>query len=156
MDRFVARFVDLLLVGLINTMVVTAVVLGGVLDMDTGSFGYGGSLAAAIVNAVLGTVIGLGYFVVMESSSGRTVGKMITKLRVVGAAGGHPSVEESIKRNIWMAFPLLGVVPAVGGLLASLGQLVAVIAIAVGINSDPVRRRPWTDRLAGTQVLKEG
>ncbi len=40
--------------------------------------------------------------------------------------------------------------------MAGIGQLVAVIMIAVGINNDPVARRPWTDKFAGTRVIKEG
>ena len=55
-----------------------------------------------------------------------------------------------------MALPLLGIIPILGGLVAGIGQLVAVILIAVGINNDPVARRPWTDNFAGTRVIKEG
>ena len=98
----------------------------------------------------------LGYFGFMESSQGRTIGKMAMKLRVEGVNGGKPSLEQAIKRNIWLALPLLGIVPILGGLVAGIGQLVAVIMIAVGINNDTVRRRPWTDKFAGTQVIKEG
>jgi hypothetical protein len=55
-----------------------------------------------------------------------------------------------------MGLPILGIIPILGGLVAGVGQLVAVIMIAVGINNDPVGRRPWTDNFAGTQVIKEG
>jgi uncharacterized RDD family membrane protein YckC len=132
------------------------VIVGAVLGTDGGYFGYGDSLLAGIVSAVLSTIIALGYFVYMETQQGKTLGKMVMKLHVEGAAGGKPTVEESVKRNIWMALPLLGIVPIVGGLIGSLGQLVAMIMIAVGINGDPQRRQPWTDKFAGTQVIKEG
>lgn len=66
-------------------------------------------------------------------------------------------MEQAIKRNIWVALGILGVLPLIGGLLASIGQLVAAIMIAVGINSDVVGRRAWHDKFAdGTQVIKIG
>jgi len=153
LDRFLARFIDLILVGVING-VITAILIVGVFNLDDSMFGIGGGIAAGIVSAVLSTVIGLGYFAVMESSQGKTVGKMILKLHVLGASGGKPTLEEAVKRNIWMALPILGIVPILGGLVAAIGQLVAVITIAIGINNDPIRRQPWTDKYAGTQVVK--
>jgi uncharacterized RDD family membrane protein YckC len=151
----VARFIDLLLVGVVNAIIASIVIVSA-LGLNGGAFGIGGSFAAGAISAVLNTLIGLGYFAFMESSQGKTLGKMVMKLRVVGAAGGNPTLEEAAKRNIWLALPLLGVIPILGGLVAALGELVAVIMIAVGINNDPVRRQPWTDKFAGTQVLKEG
>ena len=157
LDRFLARLMDHVLIGIVNAIIVSAVIVGAVLGSD-GSYylGYGDSILAGIVSALLSTIISLGYFVFMETQQGRTLGKMVMKLHVEGATGGKPTVQESVKRNIWMALPLLGIVPIVGGLIGSLGQLVAVIMIAVGINSDQQRRQPWTDKFAGTQVIKEG
>jgi uncharacterized RDD family membrane protein YckC len=156
LDRFLARLMDHVLIGIVNAIIVSVVVVGAVLGTDGNYFGYGDSLLAGVVSAVLSTIIALGYFVYMETQQGKTLGKMVMKLHVEGAAGGKPTVEESVKRNIWMALPLLGIVPIVGGLIGSLGQLVAMIMIAVGINGDQQRRQPWTDKFAGTQVIKEG
>ena len=108
------------------------------------------------MSAVLSTVIYLGYFAIMESSRGQTVGKMVMKLHVEGPGGGKPTLEQAAKRNIWLALPILGLIPILGGIVSAVGQLVAVIMIAVGINNDPVRRQPWTDKFADTQVIKEG
>jgi uncharacterized RDD family membrane protein YckC len=151
----VARLIDHVLIGIAGALV-NAIIIVAILGMDSGSFGFGGSIAASIVGAVLTTAIALGYFVFMETSQGKTLGKMVMKLRVEGPNGGNPTVEQSVKRNVWMAFPLLGVIPLIGGLIGAIGQLVAVIMIAVGISNDNVARRPWTDKLADTRVLKQG
>jgi uncharacterized RDD family membrane protein YckC len=155
LDRFIARFIDLVIVGVANA-IVTAVLVVGLFGLNGGSFGFGGSFAAGAISAVITTAIYLGYFGFMESSQGKTVGKMIMKLHVEGPSGGKPTLEEAVKRNIWLGLPLLGIVPILGGLVAAVGELVAIIMIAVGINNDPVRRQPWTDKFAGTQVIKEG
>jgi uncharacterized RDD family membrane protein YckC len=148
---------DHVLLGIVNAIIVSVIIVGVVMGTNgTSYFGYGDSILAGIVAAVLSTAINLGYFVYMETSQGKTLGKMVMKLHVEGAAGSKPTVEESAKRNIWMAFPLLGIVPVIGGLIGSLGQLVAVIMCAVGINSDQQRRQHWFDKFAGTQVIKEG
>jgi len=157
LDRFLARLIDHVLIGVVNAIVVSVIIVGAVLGTSGSSyFGYGDSIVAGIISAVLSTVIALGYFVYMETSQGKTLGKMVMKLHVEGASGGKPTVEESVKRNIWLALPLLGIIPVIGGLIGSLGQLVAVIMLAVGINGDPQRRQHFADKFAGTQVIKEG
>ena len=65
-----------------------------------------------------------------------------------------PRSRRPAKRNIWLAYPILGVIPFLG-IVGGIISLVAVILIAVQINSDP-ERKPWTDKFAGTQVIKEG
>jgi len=153
----VARLIDHVLIGIVNAIIVSIVIVGIIFGSSGGGvIGYGDSFLAGLVGAVLSVAISLGYFVFMETQQGKTLGKMVMKLHVEGASGGKPSVEESVKRNIWMAFPLAGIVPIIGGLIGSLAQLVAVIMIAVGINGDQVRRQPWTDKFAGTQVIKQG
>jgi uncharacterized RDD family membrane protein YckC len=150
----VARLIDLILVGvtagIINAIIAVAFGFSG------GFGGFGGSFAFGAVSAVISTVIYLGYFTYMESSQGKTLGKMIMKLRVVGPNGGNPTLETAAKRNIWLGLPILGIVPILGGLVAFVGYVAAVIMCAVGINNDP-QRRHWFDHFAGeTQVLKEG
>lgn len=155
LDRFLARLIDYVIL-IVVAAIINTVLLVGVFGLRGGALGMGGSFTFAALSAVITTVIYLGYFAFMESNSGKTVGKMAMKLRVEGENGGKPTLEQAVKRNIWMALPLLGVVPIVGGLIGGLGELVAVILIAVGINNDPVRRQPWTDKFASTQVIKEG
>jgi uncharacterized RDD family membrane protein YckC len=141
---------------IINLVILVPVTIGLLGINGASGFGMGGSFAAGAVTAVLSTIIYLGYFTFMEYSRGQTVGKMLMKLHVEGASGAKPTLEEALKRNIWMGLPILGIIPILGGLVAGVGQLVAVIMIAVGINNDPVARRPWTDNFAGTRVIKEG
>ncbi len=140
----------------VNLVILVPLIIGILGINASGGLGMGRGFAASAVSAVLSTVIYLGYFGFMESNRGQTVGKMLMKLHVEGPTGGKPTLEEAIKRNIWLGLPLLGIVPIIGGVIGSLGQLVAVIMIAVGINNDPVKRQPWTDKFAGTQVIKEG
>ncbi|GAA1932737.1 RDD family protein [Nocardioides marmoribigeumensis] len=158
LDRFVARLIDHVLLGVVNAIIASILVVS-IIGLDAGNgFGMigstGGSFAAAALISIIDVAISLGYFAFMDSSQGRTIGKMVMKLRVVGASGGHPTVQESVKRNIWIAFGLAGIIPFLG-IVGSLASLVAVILIAVGINKDTVARRPWTDELAGTRVVKE-
>lgn len=156
LDRFLARLIDSVLLFVVTLVILIPVIIGILGINGAGGFGAGGGFAANAVTAVISPVIYLGYFGFMESNRGQTVGKMLMKLHVEGPTGAKPTLEEAIKRNIWMGLPLLGIVPIIGGLIGGLGQLVAVIMIAVGINSDPVNRKPWTDKFAGTQVIKAG
>ena len=155
-ERFLARLIDFILLAVVNGVLVSAVVIGMVMG-ESGSL-YGASTwAAGAVASVLSVVITLGYFAFMEASRGQTVGKMLLKLQTFGPAGGHPNVEQAVRRNIWTAFSILGVVPVIGSLVSGIAQLVAVIMIAVGINNDTARRQAWHDQFAGgTYVLKVG
>ena len=156
LDRFLARLIDGILIGIVNAIIVTIIVVGLIGFDGASSFGYGGGYAASILSAAIGVVINLGYFVFMETSQGKTLGKMAMKLHVEGASGGKPTVEESLRRNWWLALPLLAVVPFVGGLIGGVIELVVVIMIAVQISNDPEGRPALSDRLANTTVIKEG
>jgi uncharacterized RDD family membrane protein YckC len=133
--RFLARLIDGILIGIITG------ILGAILD-------------SRVIGGILGGIIYLAYFVYMESSRGRTLGKQVLKLRVHGASGGNPTAEESFKRNSWYVLGIVSAVPILG-LLASLGVLIAVIAIAVTISNDPLKRG-WHDKFGNTSVTKEG
>jgi uncharacterized RDD family membrane protein YckC len=157
-DRFVARLIDHVLVGVVNA-IIASVVLVGMIGLDSGGglgmFGStGGSFAAAAVITIVGVALQLAYFGFLDTTQGRSLGKMVMKLKVEGAGGGNPTWEESLKRNVWIAFGLAGIVPVLG-IVGSLASLVAVIVIAVQISNDPATRRPWTDTFAGTRVVKE-
>jgi len=157
LDRFLARLIDGILLAVVNGIIVTALVVGAIMGDSGGMYGTGSSYAAAAVSSVLTAAIYLTYFGIMDSTRGQTVGKMVMKLRVLGPHGGNPTLEESLRRNCWLAFGLLGVVPVVGGLIGALATLVAVITIAAGINRDTVGRQAWPDHFAGgTHVVKEG
>lgn len=108
-----------------------------------------------MVTTLLPAALQVRYLTFMESNRGRTVGKMVMKLRVVGPSGGDPTTEEALKRNIWMDLSLLGIIPFVAWLLQGIAPIAALVTIALGINNDTVNRQAWHDRLGGgTQVLK--
>lgn len=155
-DRFLARLIDHVLLFVATMVIVTFLVVGTLMGGSVGLFSSGGNFLTTLVGALLGVAISLGYFAYMESSRGQTVGKMIMKLETRGADGGRPTMEEAVKRNIWMAISVLSIIPIIGGVLANLGQLAAMIFIAVGISGDPVARRGWHDKYAGTRVVKIG
>ncbi len=110
--------------------------------------------AASALASLVGVAIGFAYFGLLDSSQGGTLGKKALSLRVVSPNGGNPSFTESVKRNIFLAVGILGLVPFLG-LISPLITLVAYITIAVGISQDTDRRQAWHDRFAGgTQVVK--
>ena len=77
-------------------------------------------------------------------------------MRVHGASGGNPTTEEALRRNAWLPAQHRQRPPAARHLVPVRARvLVAVIAIAVTINSDPLKRG-WHDKFANTSVTKEG
>jgi uncharacterized RDD family membrane protein YckC len=129
--RIGARLLDALIVGL-----PASIILGLVFRLNTTGW---------IVSAVM-SLLWFGYFVLMESNRGATVGKGLLNLRVVGADGQPPSIEQAAKRNIWMLF---GLIPLIGGLIG----FVAVIAIIITISTNPANRG-YHDQFAETAVMR--
>lgn len=156
--RFLARFVDSILVGIVSA-IVTAIVAPIIAPTGTGSMLGGATGAevqwgAAVVTTIITVAINLGYFTLLESNRGQTLGKMLVGVRVLGPNGGNPTTTEAVKRNIWVGASILGIVPVVGKLFGGIASLVAVISIAVGINNDTVTRKGWHDSFAGgTRVV---
>ncbi|MCA1781973.1 MAG: hypothetical protein ABR500_05815 [Dermatophilaceae bacterium] len=56
--------------------------------------------------------------------------------------------------NAWVAISLIGILSILGGPIAGLASLAAVIYIAVTVNSDTVTRRGWHDQFGGTRVVR--
>lgn len=127
--RIGARLLDVLIVGIPASIILIPL------------FSLGATTAGVITS-----LLWFGYFVILESTQGATVGKKVLSLRVVGPDGGLPSTEVAAKRNVWM---LLGILPFIGGLLS----LIAVIVIIVTISQSP-ENRGYHDTFAGTFVLK--
>ena len=154
LDRFLARLIDGLVLGVVYgilSSILSNLFLQGIL------YSRGEWLLYWAVLTLIWVPIALGYFAFMDSSRGQTLGKMALKLQVFGPNGGHPTVEQSIRRNIIYAAQLIAIIPILGSLVAGLAALVGVIMIAVNINTDTVRRQGWHDKFAGgTYVLKVG
>lgn len=147
-QRAVARLVDH-----VGVAVVLMVVL---LPLGLGAAVLGGAAGflAGVVSAVVSAGVTLGYFAVLESRDGQTLGKRLLGLRVVDEVGGTPSLSATLRRNCWTALGVLAVVPVVGGLVGSVAMLAAVVTILLGITQDSVTRRGWHDTLAGTRVVR--
>ncbi len=150
LPRFLARLIDGLILWMVFVVVIVPIVVVAVFSGSAGvgsafgSFSTGGFIAGVIWAAVT-----IGYFAMMESSRGQTVGKMMMKLKTQGPDGENPSLEMAVKRNIWYA---LSIVPVLGGF----AQLAAIIYIAVTI-SQSVTNTGWHDTFAGgSRVIKVG
>lgn len=154
--RFLARLIDFILLGIVNAIIVAIIVVGAFGLSGGNTFGYSGGagFAAGALTAVITSVLYLGYFTLMESRNGQTIGKMLLRLQTQGPDGSTPTTEQAFKRNFWVGLGILGVIPVVGGPIGGLAELVIVILIAVTINNSPIREG-WHDKLAGgTRVVK--
>jgi len=130
--RFGARVIDGILVGLVSALL--AVLFNASSNI--------------LVTGLFSGVLMFGYFVAMEVTQGRTLGKMLLGLSVRGPGGApKPDFKQSAIRN---AFTLLTIVPYVGGLLA----FISYIVIAVTINGSPTKQGKHDELAGGTQVVK--
>ena len=87
-----------------------------------------GASSSILVTGLFTGVLMFVYFVAMEVTQGRTLGKMLLGLSVRGAGGAaKPDLKQSAIRNSWTLLP---VIPYVGGLLG----VIAIIVIAVTIS----------------------
>jgi uncharacterized RDD family membrane protein YckC len=133
--RIGARLLDVLIVWIPASIVL------GIFGIRGDVFGLRGWLANAVT-----TGLWFGYYVLMESNQGATLGKRILNLRVVVADGTNPPVDVATKRNVWMLF---GLIPWIGGLIG----FVAVIVIMVTISSN-ADNLGYHDQFAGTAVMR--
>ena len=158
LDRFVARLLDGIILAVVGGLVVGTVIIGAIFQGSVGALGFGGSSwLASAVSAVLTAALYLAYFGFLESSRGQTLGKMLMKIKTFGPGGANPTMEEALKRNLWTALPVVGVIPLVGGPISSLLMLGATIYIAMTINNNVSTRQGWHDTFAGgTTVIKVG
>jgi uncharacterized RDD family membrane protein YckC len=130
--RFAARLID--------GIIVNAVAFGIALSI--------GSLTNYWVTGLFSGLLMFVYFLAFESTQGWTPGKKLLGLAVHGPGGApKPDVQQSAIRNVWT---LLNIIPFIGGLLT----LVAVIVIAVTINSSPTKQGKHDELAGGTQVVK--
>jgi len=148
--RFLARLIDGVLLGVVYVVIIVPIIVVAIFSGASGvGSAFGGFSAGAFFAAIVFAAITIGYFALMESSRGQTVGKMLMKLKTQGPDGENPSLEMAIKRNLWYA---LSIVPVIGGF----AQLAIVIYIAVTI-SQSATNTGWHDTFAGgTRVIKTG
>lgn len=96
---------------------------------------------------VVGSLMVLAYFAVLDAVAGATIGKLVLGLRVVGPAGAKPTPKQALIRE---AFTLVGAVPLVGPLLA----LGAWIWLSLSIRTHPQRQGKHDLWAGGTRVVR--
>ncbi|WP_210503449.1 RDD family protein [Nocardioides xinjiangensis] len=147
-ERVAARVVDHVLVAVACALLLLPLASVGALLPQPGGYLLGA------VGTLVASALTVGYFTVLESRDGQTLGKRLLGLRVVDHAGRVPTREQALRRNLWTGLGVAGVVPVVGGLVGALATTVAAVLILLGVLSDVAERRGWHDRLAGgTRVL---
>jgi uncharacterized RDD family membrane protein YckC len=130
--RFGARFIDGVIVHIVWFVLV--------LVTDT--------LSSLWVTGLFSGFLTFLYFVAFESTQGWTPGKRLLGLSVRGPGGApKPDLQQAAIRNVWT---LLNIVPFIGGLLT----IIAVVIIAVTINSSPTKQGKHDELAGGTQVVK--
>jgi len=161
LPRFVARLIDFVLLGFVSGLLVSVVVVGIFMGVNSGAvtgwgMDSGAGFAANAVSSVVSAAIALAYFALMESKRGQTLGKMIMKLETRGPDGARPTMEQALRRNAFTAIGVLGAIPFLG-FVSVLLSLAAVVMIAVTISQDSVTRHGWHDNFAGgTTVVRIG
>ncbi len=130
--RFAARFIDGLIVGIVGSIIVFAI----------------GATSNVWITGLFTGVLSFAYYVAFEVTQGWTPGKKILGLSVRGPGGApKPTAAQSAIRNSWTLLPII---PFIGGLLG----VVAIVVIAVTINSSPTKQGKHDELAGGTQVLK--
>lgn len=85
--RFVSLLIDSIIIGLIEGVI--GMVLGIFRDPEMASWWW-----------ILSFVIYIAYFTYLEGTRGQTVGKMVTRIKVVREDGGRIDMNQSFTRNI--------------------------------------------------------
>lgn len=130
--RWLARLIDGVIVGVVSLLLI--------LVTDTLSNYWVTGLFTGLLTFV--------YFLLFESGQGWTPGKKLLGLRVHGPGGAPtPTIQQSAIRNAWTLVPII---PLVGGRLG----FIAIIVIAVTINSSPTKQGKHDELAGGTQVVK--
>ena len=130
--RFAARLIDGIIVNIVAFVLAFAI----------------GAVSNYWVTGLFSGLLMFIYFVAFETTQGWTPGKKLLGLSVHGPGGTpKPTAQQSAIRNVWT---LLNMVPFIGGLLT----LIAVIVVAVTINSSPTKQGKHDELAGGTQVVK--
>ena len=133
--RFVAHLIDGFL------CLVAYMIIGSLVAAQTGGLtddGFSMQGAPALVVMLLTFIVTLGYFAILESSSGgKTLGKLIAGIRVADTGGGKASFNQALMRNILRLVDFL---------------VFYIVGIVLILMSEKNQR--LGDRVAGTVVLR--
>jgi uncharacterized RDD family membrane protein YckC len=84
------------------SLIIDNIIIGMIIGVIGSMVGYG-MMARNMVpwwTGFLYLVIYIGYFVLLEGSRGQTIGKMITKIKVVREGGGPIDMNQALIRNL--------------------------------------------------------
>lgn len=141
--RLGARLIDFILLAIVGAIVTSFFTSGAdannPLSFATSLTGFLATVVTAVIN--------VGYFAYLEASRGQTLGKQLLNIRVIGPGGGNPTMEEALKRNLWIA---AGIIPFLGGLI----ELGLVIWIIITITQGADKRGVHDQFAGGTQVVR--
>ena len=130
--RFAARFIDGIIVGVVGSIIVFAI----------------GATSNVWITGLFTGALSFLYYVAFEVTQGWTPGKKVLGLSVHGPGGApKPTAAQSAIRNSWTLLPII---PFIGGLLG----VIAIVVIAVTINSSPTKQGKHDELAGGTQVVK--
>ena len=102
--RFMGYIVDQIVLFILSSMagfvvgIVVAASAGGVITEGT-------QATAQVFGFFVGMLVTLAYYVVMEMTTGKTVGKMVMKTRVVNESGGKASLGQIFGRSLCRFIP---------------------------------------------------
>lgn len=124
LSRFVAYIIDMLMIGIARSILALI---------------FGFSLFHASIGLIwFGSIFGLLYFIIMESSKYQaTVGKLLMRIKVVNMQGGRITLSESIIRNL-------------SKILSAIFLLIGFLMVLLDD-----RKRALHDRIAGTFVIED-
>lgn len=115
-QRFVAFIIDAFIVYVVLAIITLVIALPFFFS------GFGVAFAFFFgTYALLGGLIFVLYFTVLESNSGASFGKRVFKLKVVSKAGANPTIGEALVRNISKIYWLLLLLDVIVGLAMSKG-----------------------------------
>jgi uncharacterized RDD family membrane protein YckC len=160
LPRFVAYFVDGIILGIIGAAIQAVIYAVGlpVAGLSVAD-AYGNApayLAIGVVAVVVVTAVEAAYFILLWASDGRaTLGMRLLKIQVGDATDGRTISKETAFRR-WLALgawlPALVVVPALAG-LANLVFLVWSLVLLVSTVSSPTKQGIH-DRFANTAMVQ--
>ena len=87
--RFFARLIDGLLLSFVLSLLILPLLFSDTNLTDS----VGGLSANTITAAALSALLSIGYYTLLESTRGQTIGMRWLGLRSIGPDGGHPTVE---------------------------------------------------------------
>jgi uncharacterized RDD family membrane protein YckC len=158
-NRVIAYIIDAIIIGLVTAII--AGILGGMglgvvtVNPDlTVSVNY----VAAIIQGIIGLLIGAGYFIYTWTSMRATVGMRVLGMQIGNAGDGRTmTMDQAIRR--WLALSAPAILSQVFQPLPVIGFLIGLIGLGwyiylIYTTAQSPTKQGWHDVFANTQVVK--